>query len=214
MLSADVTPTSLVPSRRWRGQRQRPRLRLIQSRSSSPYGHPQRRRPGNPYHTESRRSESEKDCPWTRRDPRAGHPRYSRPVQPRFPDVEDFYHHTTEDQVCRYAGHVSLMRIDVRSVFIKVPGLPTQGPNVDESYPFPCGVELSSPVIRWCTNFLVKDSWIRLRSVFRPRKQPYSIIWEILVSILIIFKSWDISQRKFLLSRFFRFSLSSLIISL
>jgi len=57
----------------------------------------------------------------------AGHPRYSRPGQPRFPDVEP-----TEDQVCRYAGHVSLMRIDVRSVLIKVPGLPAQGPYVDE----------------------------------------------------------------------------------
>jgi len=72
-------------------------------------------------------------APQTRRDPRAGHPRYSRPGQPRFPDVEHFYHHTTEDKVCRHvAGHVSLMRIDVRSVLIKVPGLPAQGPYADK----------------------------------------------------------------------------------
>jgi len=88
------------------------------SGESSPHGQPQGRRPGEPYYTESRQSESEEDCPWTRRDPRASHPKYSRPGQPRFPDVEHLYHHTAEGQVCRYAGHVSLMRIDVRSVLI------------------------------------------------------------------------------------------------
>jgi len=61
---------------------------------SSPYDH---RRPGEPYYAESRQSESEEDCPWTRRDPRTGHPRYSRPRQPQFLDVEHFYHHSTED---------------------------------------------------------------------------------------------------------------------
>jgi len=41
--------------------------------------------------------------------------------------------------VSRYAGHVSLMRIDVRSVLIKLPGLPAQGPYADEPpSPPPC----------------------------------------------------------------------------
>ncbi|XP_041563837.1 uncharacterized protein LOC121467066 [Drosophila elegans] len=116
------------------------------SRESSPggsSGYPNGRRPGEPYYTESRRPTSEEEYPWTRRDPRSGHPGYPRPSPPRFPDVEHSYHHTSEDQVCRYAGHVSFMRIDVRSVVVKVPGLPAEGPYVDEppSPPLPPALE-------------------------------------------------------------------------
>jgi len=55
---------------------------------SSPYGHPQGRRPGEPYYSESRQSESEEDYQWTRRDPRAGHLRTLLPPFDRGPGVQ------------------------------------------------------------------------------------------------------------------------------
>jgi len=63
-------------------------------------------------------------------DPRDGHPRYAK-YTPLF-SFDHQYHRAVEDEVIRYEGPFSLMRMDIKSFEFKVPGVRSEGPYVEE----------------------------------------------------------------------------------
>ncbi|XP_070851494.1 uncharacterized protein [Drosophila suzukii] len=69
-------------------------------------------------------------APWPRRDPRAGHTRYTE--SSRRPSIEHTYHRMVEGQVCHWEGRASMMCIEVKSITIEAPWIRAGSLYVDE----------------------------------------------------------------------------------